>query len=133
MKCEKLKKLLPDYSVGALSEKKRELVKRHIDSCPECMRELGYLDETASLLDSIPQEEPPDFLWEGVRRGIVQQEHLLETLGIEAPVYLAEHYGLAMGETHPRFGNGFSSFDTGSGFIFCPMGIYDGIRIYTLC
>jgi hypothetical protein len=83
MKCAEIKKLLPDYSVGGLSEKNRELVKQHTGNCSECMRELRYLDKTASLLDSIPQEEPPDFLWEGVRRGIIQQEYSTESLGIK--------------------------------------------------
>jgi len=76
MKCTEIKKLLPDYSVGAFSQKKREAIKRHLDSCPECRRELVYLERTSSLLDSIPQEEPPDFLWERVRREIVQQEQI---------------------------------------------------------
>jgi len=74
MECDKIRKLLPDYSVGALSKKKREEIKQHIDNCPDCQRELMFLDKTAFLLDSIPQEEPPDFLWEGVRREIIQQE-----------------------------------------------------------
>lgn len=79
MECVKIKKILPEYSVGGLSEKKREFVKRHIESCPDCSRELMLLDKTASLLDSIPQEEPPEFLWEGVRREIIRQERPLET------------------------------------------------------
>ena len=33
------------------------------------------LDRTASLLDSIQLEDPPDFLWESVRTKILQQEH----------------------------------------------------------
>ncbi len=74
MECNKTRKLLPDYSVGNFAEKKREEIKQHIDNCPSCARELMYLDKTAYLLDSIPQEEPPDFLWEGVRRAIIQQE-----------------------------------------------------------
>lgn len=38
------------------------------------MRELGYLDETASLLSSIPLEEPPDSPWESIRTQILRQE-----------------------------------------------------------
>lgn len=68
--------MLSDYSVGGLSWRKKKAVKQHLDSCPECMRELTYLENTASLLDSIPQEEPPDFLWEKVRRKIIQQEQI---------------------------------------------------------
>jgi len=80
MKCEEIKKLLPDYSVGALIKKERELIKQHVDNCLECARELRYLDETASLLDSIPQEKPPDFLWEGIRREITHQENQNKTV-----------------------------------------------------
>lgn len=79
MECIKIKKLLPDYSVGGLSKKKREFVKRHIDNCPDCAQELMLLDRTASLLEKIPQEEPPDFLWEGIRREIIQQESPIES------------------------------------------------------
>ncbi len=74
MKCEKIKKILPEYSVGGLSNRKRKLIKKHVDNCPDCSRELILLDKTALLLDSIPQEEPPDFLWEGVKIGIIQQK-----------------------------------------------------------
>jgi len=71
---KKVKKLLPDYSVGGLSRRKRKFIKKHLDSCPECLRELGYLDKTATLLDSIPFEEPPDSPWESIRSQILQQE-----------------------------------------------------------
>jgi anti-sigma factor RsiW len=72
MECAKIKKLLPAHSVGALSKRNRKLVKRHIDSCPECKLELMRLEKTASLLALLPQEEPPDFLWEEVRIGIMR-------------------------------------------------------------
>ena len=74
MDCAKIKRILPEYSVGGLSRGKRELIKQHVENCPDCSRELMLLDKTASLLDSIPQEEPPDLLWEEVRREIIQQE-----------------------------------------------------------
>jgi anti-sigma factor RsiW len=74
MECTKIKEILPDYSVGGLSKKKREFLKQHLDNCPDCAQELMLLDRTASLLEKIPQEEPPDFLWEGVKREITQAE-----------------------------------------------------------
>jgi len=76
MKCTEIKKLLPDYSVGALSHKKRETIRQHLDSCPECRRELISLEKTAALLDAIPQEEPPAFMWRKVKREITQQEQI---------------------------------------------------------
>lgn len=65
---------MPDYSVGILPRRKRRTIKRHLDSCPECKHELISLERTALLLDSIPQEEPPEFMWEKVRRKITQEE-----------------------------------------------------------
>lgn len=72
MECAKIKKTLPEYSAGGLSGWKRAIVKQHTESCPDCSRELELLNKTALLLDSIPQEEPPDLLWEAVRREIIQ-------------------------------------------------------------
>jgi anti-sigma-K factor RskA len=83
MKCEEIKKLLPDYSLGALSKRKRKFIKQHIDNCPGCERELRYLDETALLLDAVTPEEPPDFLWEGIRREITRPENQAENLGVK--------------------------------------------------
>jgi len=74
MKCTEMKKLLPDYSVGGLSRRKRKFINKHLDNCPECLRELGYLDKTATLLDSIPFEEPPDSPWESIRSQVLRQE-----------------------------------------------------------
>ena len=75
MNCTKIRTWLPDYSVDRLSRRKRKLVSNHIAHCPHCKRELMTLDRTASLLDSIQLEDPPDFLWESVRTKILQQEH----------------------------------------------------------
>jgi len=120
MKCAEIKKLLPDYSVGALSKKKRELIKQHIDICPECMRELRYLDKTASLLDSIPQEEPPDFLWEEVRRGIIQQEHLTETMGIKFQSIWQGIMGWLWGKRIPVLATGLAVLILVVGLYFAP-------------
>lgn len=79
MKCTKVKRLLPEYSVGTLSQETRYTIRQHLDSCSECMQELIELERTASVLDSITQEEPPDFLWLKVRREISQQSKQTKT------------------------------------------------------
>ena len=117
MKCANIKKLLPDYSVGALSKKKRELVKRHINTCPECMRELEFLDKTASLLDSIPQEEPPDFLWERVKSEIIQQGHSTETLGIKFQSIWQGIMGWLWGKRIPALATGLAVLILVAGYI----------------
>ncbi len=126
MECTKIKKLLPDYSVfvsvakarseteqrsgssesqrkhgGGLSKKNREFVKQHLDNCPDCSRELILLDKTASLLEKIPQEEPPDFLWEGISRGIIQQESRIKSQPIWQKVI-----GWIWGKRIPTFATG---------------------------
>ena len=74
MNCTKIKRWLPDYSVGGLSRRKRKLVANHVAHCSHCKRQLTALNKTASLLDSIQLEDPPDFLWESVRVRILHQE-----------------------------------------------------------
>jgi len=75
-KCTQIENLLPDYSVGSLSKKKRNLIKQHLKICPECMNELNSLERTASILDSMPSEEPPDLLWGNIRREIIKQQQI---------------------------------------------------------
>ena len=120
MKCANIKKLLPDYSVGALSKKKRELVERHINICPECMRELEFLAKTASLLDSIPQEEPPDFLWERIRSEIIQQGHSTETLGIKFQSIWQGIMGWLWGKRIPALATGLAVLILVAGLYFAP-------------
>ena len=120
MKCTKIKKLLPDYSVGALSEKKRGLVKEHIGNCPECMRELRYLNETASLLDSMPQEEPPDFLWEGVRSRIIQQENQTESLRVKSQSIWQNIMGWLWEKRIPALATGLVALILVAGLYFAP-------------
>lgn len=79
MKCTEIRKLLPDYSVGGLSRRKQVFVKHHIEDCLECIRELMHLDQTASLLNAIPQEESPNFLWEDVKEKITPCSHSVKT------------------------------------------------------
>jgi len=74
MKCEKIQKMLPDYSVGALSAKKRELIRSHIKNCPKCMERLEHLNKIALLMDNIPQEEAPSYLWANIKEKITSYE-----------------------------------------------------------
>lgn len=68
--CENIKKMLPEYSVGAFSDKKREFIDHHLKNCPECMQELEYLNNVASLMNNISLEEPPDYLWANIKKEI---------------------------------------------------------------
>jgi hypothetical protein len=74
IKCEKIQKMLPDYSVGSLSAKKREFIEKHIQNCPECLKQLEHLNNIASLMDKMPQEEPPSHLWANISERITNYE-----------------------------------------------------------
>lgn len=70
--CEQIKRLLPDYSVGAIAPRDRRVVDKHIGHCSECSSELKALEQTAALLDHIPLEEAPD-LWYAIRPSLASR------------------------------------------------------------
>ncbi|MFH1039091.1 MAG: zf-HC2 domain-containing protein [PVC group bacterium] len=55
MKCQKFKKLLPEYLYGELAPAAREEAQDHAASCPACRRLLEEMTETVSLLESGPR------------------------------------------------------------------------------
>ncbi len=57
--CQEIKELLPAYSIDALNEEERQLVKRGLQECPEIQDELvEFMTLAETLLYSSPPETP---------------------------------------------------------------------------
>ncbi|HID57559.1 TPA: hypothetical protein EYP37_13570 [Candidatus Poribacteria bacterium] len=66
MRCEEAKRLLPEYSIGALRGRKARDVKRHIQICPDCRGELAALRKTGEMIENLPLERPPANIWDSI-------------------------------------------------------------------
>lgn len=64
--CNRIQKLLPYYAVGALKRHHMTVIEQHVNSCAECKAELEALNKTASEVEAIGLETPPD-MWEAIR------------------------------------------------------------------
>ncbi|HHF51774.1 MAG TPA: hypothetical protein ENL46_03705, partial [Candidatus Aminicenantes bacterium] len=64
MNHDEIKKLISAYHDGELPEKKMEEVRKHIESCPECHRDLDTFQHIDRISSEIPKEEPNSHYWE---------------------------------------------------------------------
>jgi len=71
--CRRMRKLLPDFAAGKGTSRARASARRHLDSCPECARELCALERTAELLNRGLLEPAPD-LWHAIRPNLVPRQ-----------------------------------------------------------
>lgn len=67
--CRHIRSILADYSVGNLSIAKRDRVRKHVESCPDCAAELSAIEATAGLLDRAALEPAPN-QWEAIRANL---------------------------------------------------------------
>ncbi len=65
LKCEKVRELLPNYSVGAATLDECTLVEAHVSECANCADELAALNKTGELLSMISLDPAPD-LWNAI-------------------------------------------------------------------
>lgn len=70
MNCQQALKMLPEYSVGGLSARKRAEIAAHVAECDTCRRELAALEATGRLVDSLPASNAPPNLWAGIEEAI---------------------------------------------------------------
>jgi hypothetical protein len=64
MKCNSVKKQMPGYLLGELSEIEKKSVEKHIDSCPECAGELKRLREVFDAISKGGATLPPEYYFE---------------------------------------------------------------------
>ncbi len=63
MGCKKLRRILPKYMDGDLSERRSALVEEHIRDCSACAAELRTLEKMRSLLRTAGEAGMPDAYW----------------------------------------------------------------------
>jgi len=62
MNCKNIKKLLQLYLDEALTFGEKQLVEKHLETCPACRAELKSLSAVVRLIKSLPEiSTPPDF------------------------------------------------------------------------
>jgi len=69
MDCEKARELMLEFVEGTLSPRQAEEVKAHVESCPECMRELEDQSSRTRALQALGRVRAPD-QWEEISRAI---------------------------------------------------------------
>jgi anti-sigma factor RsiW len=66
VKCQRIKEMLPDYSVGMGSLILKAKIRAHLGRCPACAAELRALEETCQLVEKLPLQHAPD-LWNAIQ------------------------------------------------------------------
>ena len=56
MDCKKIKKDLVAFLYGELREDEKELMKAHLDDCPDCRKELQHMKEVIKGADSLQED-----------------------------------------------------------------------------
>lgn len=75
MSCPTIEQLAA-YDDALLAPPESARVRRHIDACPACRRELAALARTARMLAAMPMPEVPEALWAGVAARIEARPHM---------------------------------------------------------
>jgi anti-sigma factor RsiW len=71
MNCPEVHAVLDDFVDGALAERERREVARHLQTCPECRRAETGLRELLAKAEALPKEaEPVRDLWPGIAERI---------------------------------------------------------------
>ncbi|MFQ6083555.1 MAG: anti-sigma factor family protein [Candidatus Aminicenantia bacterium] len=72
MKCKQVKKLLHIYLDGFLEEKKAREIRKHLEKCENCKREVEHLKNVIDLMESYPIQEPSSELSLQIKRRVRQ-------------------------------------------------------------
>lgn len=73
MNCSSVKRLLPGYVDGSLSDDERALVERHVLSCPACAKDLEGLKTTMTLLHNLKEVDPPPWFTQKIMARVRQE------------------------------------------------------------
>src|SRR5690349_23896783 len=89
MTCDEVRELLPDHSLGTLSEVQDAAVRRHLRGCASCREEGRTLDEGIAMFASAAHaQQPPRELRDRVMK-------VLEDEWSEAPVHRRPRFRFA--------------------------------------
>jgi hypothetical protein len=70
MNCERIRNLLPDYSVEILDGRTHQAVRQHLTQCADCRAEQRALDDAVALVEQYGVRQPPPGLFNAVRNRI---------------------------------------------------------------
>ncbi len=70
MKCERVQRLLADYSVDGLSWILTRRIRNHLQECSFCSKEYQIMMSACEMLDSLPETEVPEYIWENIQRDL---------------------------------------------------------------
>ena len=62
--------LAAGYVLGALEPDDEHVFQRHLDGCAVCEANVRELEAVVGLAYAVPQVDPPDTVWAGIRREI---------------------------------------------------------------
>ncbi len=85
MKCKHVQQKLVDYSESLVDQKTRLLIEEHLQSCSECAQELKDFEETVSLLQSVPIQEPPETFWADFTSDVMQRIERMDDVSSARP------------------------------------------------
>ncbi len=68
MTCEQCKDKLSDLIEGDLLEDAEQAMRAHLQTCPDCRRELEQMQAIVSALNGLPEVDPPDGLRDRLRQ-----------------------------------------------------------------
>ncbi len=68
--CRRVRARLVELADGNPAESVSAELRRHLDTCPDCARELETLREETGLLRGLAEPEPPDGLEAGIMRRV---------------------------------------------------------------
>jgi hypothetical protein len=74
MRCDKVRKLLSEYSIGGLGRREREIIEAHKRECTSCTEALSSYERLDALIGkAIRPIDPPDGIWDGVATRIREE------------------------------------------------------------
>ena len=69
MRCSRVSENLIDYIEGGLRGRARSTIEAHLETCPECRKELALLQGTLTDLRGLDVEDPGDAFFDSLREG----------------------------------------------------------------
>jgi len=82
MQCDKVWDLLSVYADGEASPQEAAIVEAHVAVCPDCARDLQFMQGTQEVLRDVPEVEPPAMLRSAILAATVNRPSLPERLAI---------------------------------------------------
>lgn len=74
MDCKRCLRLLPALIEGNLSPRDEREVSAHLETCPECAREMRFVLQTREALRQLPSHQPPTGIRANIRARIVEEQ-----------------------------------------------------------